>query len=452
MLVCSGRTPMTLPSAHQLSAAEAAAAIRTGRLRSADLVDACLQRIGEREPQVGAWQCLDAAGARGTAARRDAEPSRGPLHGVPVGIKDIIDTAGLPTERGSPIHAGRLPAADADCVARLRDAGAIVLGKTVTTELAYFQPGKTANPHRLTHTPGGSSSGSAAAVADAMVPVALGTQTAGSINRPASYCGVVGYKPTHGDFSLEGVMPFAPSLDTLGVLARRVADVTLVRAALLPRAANEPSPRARKARLAFCRTPWWDQADAAVREGIERTVDRLRAMGMDVGDVTLPRGFAALADAQKSVMAYEAVRSLQAEHAQQRGLLSDALRSLLATGLQIGDGQHARDLALARAQGDALAQVFDACDLLITPATHGEAPAGLGATGDPLFSRAWTLLGVPTLTLPAFRGPGGLPVGIQLVGARGQDEALLQGGAAVEAALGWPGHATGPDASTWRAP
>ena len=439
------------PRAHELTATEAAAAIVAGRLRSADLVAACLARIAEREPQVGAWQCLDAEGARRAAERCDAEAPRGPLHGVPVGIKDIIDTADLPTERGSPIHAGRRPTHDAACVARLREAGAIVIGKTVTTELAYFQPGRTANPHRLAHTPGGSSSGSAAAVADAMVPVALGSQTAGSINRPASYCGVVGYKPSHGDFSLDGVLAFAPSLDTLGVLARSVADAALIRGVLLPAGAEPPSP-SRTARLALCRTPWWNDAEPAVRSGIERVCARLSAMGMDVAEATLPNGFEALAEAQKTVMAFEAATSLRLEHAQHRDRLSEALRTLLDLGRRIDEATYRHALALAQAQGDALSALFGAFDVLITPAVHGEAPAGLAATGDPLFSRAWTLLGVPTLTLPAFRGPGGLPIGIQLVGARGYDAALLQAGAAIESALGGPGVAASPESSMWRAP
>ncbi|HEX2539997.1 MAG TPA: amidase [Caldimonas sp.] len=443
--------PIDPPSAHELTAAAATAAMRAGRLRAAELVDACLGRIAEREPSVGAWQCVGAEAARSEAGRRDAEPWRGALHGVPIGVKDIIDTADFPTERGSAIDAGRRPAHDAECVARLRGAGAIVIGKTVTTELAYFHPGKTANPHRLGHTPGGSSSGSAAAVADAMVPVALGTQTAGSINRPASFCGIVGYKPSHGDFSLDGVLPFAPSLDTLGVLARSVEDAALVRSVLLPLGAMPPAPSGAP-RLALCRTPWWSDASEAVQAGIEKVCARVIAMGMAVGEATLPDGFAALAELQKSVMAFEAATSLRIEYGEHRDRLSAPLQALLAAGAQIPEARYRQELDAARARGDDLARLLQSFDVLITPAVHGEAPAGLEATGDPLFSRAWTLLGVPTLTLPAFRGPTGLPIGIQLVAGRGNDAVLLRAGAAIEAALACGGDGQPIESSLWRAP
>jgi amidase len=426
---------------NEWSAVEAAAAIRAGRLTSLELVEACLARIAEREDRVGAWECLDAERARGEARRCDAEAPRGPLHGVPIGVKDIIDTEALPTARGSPLHAGRRPDRDADCVARARQAGAIVLGKTVTTELAYFQPGKTANPLRLSHTPGGSSSGSAAAVADAMVPLAFGSQTAGSINRPAAYCGIVGYKPTFGEVDLAGVLPFAPSLDTLGVLARSVADVALMRRVLVPAPhAASPATGGRQLRIALCRTPWWSDADAAVRTGIERACAQLQAGGIDVGEATLPPAFAGLVDAQKSIMAFEAAASLAVEYERDRDRLSAPLRELIAAGLRIDRERHARDLAARDAAQAELAHVFADWDVLLTPSTHGEAPAGLHATGDPLFSRAWTLLGVPTLTVPAFHGPSGLPIGLQLVAARANDGPLLQAGATVESALGFPHH------------
>jgi len=436
--IASQNGVVTKPRANELSAVEAADAIRAGRLTSVALVDACLARIGEREAVVGAWQCLDAEAARDQARRCDAEAPRGPLHGVPIGVKDIIDTEALRTERGSAIYAGRRPAQDAACVTLARQAGAIVLGKTVTTELAYFQPGKTANPLRPTHSPGGSSSGSAAAVADEMVPVAFGSQTAGSINRPASYCGIVGYKPTHGDVSLDGVLAFAPSLDTLGVLARSVADVALMRSVLRPASAPAHEVASERAcRVALCRTPWWNEAEADVRLGIEACAAQLARLGIEVGEAALPRGFEATAEAQRTVMAFEAAASLAAEYEHHRDRLSAPLRDLIVAGRQIDRPHYEQALAARDAWRAALAPVLARFDVLITPATHGEAPAGLAATGDPLFSRAWTLLGTPTLTLPALHGRGGLPIGVQLVAERGRDGLLLSVGAAVEAAIGF---------------
>jgi Asp-tRNA(Asn)/Glu-tRNA(Gln) amidotransferase A subunit family amidase len=421
---------------HELSAAAAAAAIRAGRLTSLELVDACLARIAEREPEVRAWQSLDADAARAAARRRDAEPPRGPLHGVPIGVKDIIDTADLPTGYGTPIYAGHRPQRDAACVALALRAGAVLLGKTVSTELAYFTPGPTRNPRRATHTPGGSSSGSAAAVADRMVALAFGTQTAGSITRPASFCGVVGYKPTFGALPMDGIKPFAPTLDTLGVLTRDVDDVALLRAALLgeafvPFAQARPLPR-----IGLCRTPWWSAADASTRDGIEACVARLARRGAPVTDVALPASCDSLVEVQRTVMAYEAARSLAVEHAQHRSRLGAPLVELLDTGARLSPDEHRRALAVAAQARRDVASLFVGCDVLLAPAAIGEAPAGLAATGDPLFARAWTLLGPPTVTLPAFTGPSGLPVGVQLIGAHGDDARLLAAAHALAVALG----------------
>ena len=423
----------------EMTALEAAGAIRAGQLSSLELVEACLARIAEREDVVGAWQCVDADGAREAAARCDRQAPRGALHGVPVGIKDIIDTETLPTERGSAVFKDRRPSRDATCVDLLRQAGAIVLGKTVTTEVAYFHPGKTVNPHRPAHTPGGSSSGSAAAVADRMVPVALGTQTAGSINRPASYCGVVGYKPTHGDFSLAGVMPFAPSLDTLGTLTRSVADAVLLRSLLLgrppvPDAVPDP-PSPLLPRIALCRTPWWTDLDPAVQEGLYVVAGHLARGGAEVAEIMLPTGFAALVDAQKTVMAHEAAASLGAEVDRHGEAFSAALRRIVAEGRTISRPRYLEALRQAEECRRDLGATFSSHDLLLTPASSGEAPEGLDATGDPLHSRSWTLLGLPTLTLPALRGPTGLPLGVQCVADAGQDERLLGAGAFIERCL-----------------
>jgi amidase len=427
---------MSTRRANELSAAQAAAAIRAGRLKSIDLVDACLERIGAREQDVGAWQCLDAAQAREQARRCDAEAPRGALHGVPIGIKDIIDTAELPTERGSPIYRGRRASADAACVVLARRAGAVLLGKTVTTEFAYFQPGKTRNPHHLTHTPGGSSSGSAAAVADAMVPLAFGTQTAGSITRPASYCGVVGYKPTFGDWSLVGVKPFAPSLDTLGSFSRSVEDAALMRSVQLG-VAFAPLPAALPSlRIGLCRTPWWPAADATTRDGIEALAPRLAGSGRcGVGDAALPPSCDGLVDAQKAIMAREAATSFAFEYDHHRERLSAPLRELIEAGMRLPRDDVLRCLAAAGHARRDIATLFEQHDVLLAPAAPGEAPPGLAATGDPLFSRAWTLLGLPSVALPALRGPSGLPVGVQLIGALGDDERLLQAAHALHAVI-----------------
>jgi Asp-tRNA(Asn)/Glu-tRNA(Gln) amidotransferase A subunit family amidase len=420
---------------HELSAAAAAAAIHAGRLTSLELVEACpaLFAGGPRGVRGGLRPHADAA--RAAARRRDAEPARGPLHGVPIGVKDIIDTADLPTGYGTPIYEGHRPQHDAACVALALRAGAVLLGKTVSTELAYFSPGPTRNPHRSMHTPGGSSSGSAAAVADAMVPLAFGTQTAGSITRPASFCGVVGYKPSFGALPMDGIKPFAPSLDTLGVLARNVDDAALLRAALLGEA-FVPFDQARPLpRVGLCRTPWWQAADASTRDGIEACAARLARRGAPVTEVAMPASCDALVEVQRTVMTYEAARSLAVEHAQHRARLGTPLIELLDTGARMPLDEHRRALAAAARARHDVARLFDGCDLLLAPAAIGEAPAGLAATGDPLFARAWTLLGLPTVTLPAFTGPSGLPVGVQLVGACGDDARLLAAAHALAAAL-----------------
>ena len=391
-------------------------------LSAGDLVRQCLVRIAEREPVVQAWEVLDAEGALAEARRIDALRDRPQLCGVPVGVKDLIDTADLPTAYGSPTHRGHRPSRDAECVRRLRDAGAIVLGKTVTTEFAVYSPGKTRNPRDASRTPGGSSSGSAAAVADAMVPVALGSQTAGSIIRPASYCGVIGYKPTYGLLPLEGVHPLAPSLDTLGLFARWLEDIPPVISAL-SRAPAMPI-RSRRPRLGLCRTEAWPRAAPQTQELIEKTA---RALG--ARDVELGPSFTGLIDAQIAIMGAEAAESLRAEPQSE---LSAKLREFLREGARVPPER----VTAAREQAERcrreLDRVFDDLDALLTPATTGEAPEGLGATGDPVFCRIWTLLGVPCLSLPVLTGPAGLPIGLQIVARRRSDDALLSAAAWID--------------------
>jgi amidase len=423
-------------TAHNFSAVEAAARIRAGTLTSEALVAACLARIEARESEVRAWEYLDADAALAAARAADRMPAAGPLHGVPIGVKDIIDTFDMPTGLGSPLYAGRRPQWDAACVAAARAAGAIVLGKTVSTEFAYFTPGKTRNPHNAAHTPGGSSSGSAAAVADRMVPLAFGSQTAASVIRPAAYCGVYGYKASFGELSLSGLRPFSESLDTLGIIARDVADIALMRSVLLGASdvTADATPRGTPV-IGVCRTAQWAFAEPPVHAAIEASGAALRRAGAAVREVVLPPHYAALIDAQKTIMAYEAARNYVYETTRHPQAVSDAFRSLCDTGQRIARGAYIdAKRAVVRAAAELPAIVGD-CDVLLTPAALGEAPLASIGTGDPLMSRMWTALHVPCLAVPAGRGPHGLPIAIQLIGADGDDERLLRVGAWVGANL-----------------
>lgn len=417
-----------MPTSSLPSATAAAAAIRDGALTSEQLVTDCLDRVAAHEPQLRAWAHLDRDLALEQARSRDAESPRGPLHGVPVGIKDILDTVDQPTAHGSPIHAGNRPDRDATAVARLREAGAVVLGKTVTTEFALFHPAATTNPHDPSRTPGGSSSGSAAAVAAGTVPLAVGTQTAGSVVRPASFCGVAGGKPTFGVVPTDGVKPCSTTLDTVGVLGRDVADVALALGVMAgdvdrfrPAVTDDPP------RIGFCRTPQWDQIDPDTRARLEAAAERL-ATHADVVEVDLPPSFAGLVDAQQAIMAVEAHRELAWERTHHPDLLSDELRDYLATASEHEDDYDAA-IALAERCRAQLPEVFADVDLLFAPSVLGEAPP-IATTGDPLLCRMWTLLGTPTVAVPGLHGPAGLPLGTQVVAAPGRDDLAL-GGAAI---------------------
>lgn len=407
-----------------LTATQAAAAIESGALTCEALVRACLERIGEREPVVHAFVALDAERTIAHARMLDRTPRRGLLHGLPIAVKDIIDTCDLPTAYGSRVYAGNVPRADASCVAVLRDAGAIVAGKTVTTEFAYFTPGTTANPADPAHTPGGSSSGSAAAVADCMVPLALGTQTAGSVTRPASYCGVFGFKPTYGRMNLTGIKPFSPSLDTLGFFSRSIDDVELLRCALAGDAYRPLEGPTKPPRIGLWRSAQWSSANAASQRAL---IDAAQALARDaqladLGERDVAPG---LIEAQKTVMAFEASRSLAHEYRAHRDALSPQLRELIATGLAIAYADYVAAHRCANAARDALEPLLAQYDALITASAPGEAPRGLAATGDPLFSRAWTLVGVPTISIPAYTGDSGLPVGVQVIGGWDDERTLL---------------------------
>jgi Asp-tRNA(Asn)/Glu-tRNA(Gln) amidotransferase A subunit family amidase len=427
------RGPMIDP--WRLSAREALARMAAGTLDSETLVRACLQRIAAREPIVAAWAYLDPEYAIGQARALDRAPVRGPLHGIPIAIKDIADTSDMPTEYGSAAYRGARPPSDAAAVALARAAGAVVIGKTVTTEFAAWQPGKTRNPHDPTRTPGGSSSGSAAAVADFMVPLALGTQTAGSIVRPASFCGVVGLKPSFGLVPGAGTKVLAPSLDTLGGFARTVADVALLVSVLSDRPEfGAPTPAARP-RIAFYRQPPWDRAQPETVEALQNAMARLAAAGADTSERPAFAPFEPLAAAQNTIMSFEAARNLAFERLYRGEAIAPRTRALLAEGATIGAPQYEEARQCGARARAAMGDLFGEADALLVPAALGEAPS-IETTGDPLFSRAWTLLHLPCITLPTHRGPAGLPVGIQLVGRPGKDRDLLGVALFVEAALG----------------
>ena len=417
---------MSAGALNALAAWQAAALLASREIRAVDLMRACLDRVAERDDQIHAFVHLDPDAALDAARAADAGPWRGLLHGLPLGVKDLFDTADMPTAYGSSIYAGQQPAADAAAVALCRGAGALVLGKTVSTEFAFFQPGATRNPVNTGHTPGGSSSGSAAAVADRMLPLALGTQTAGSIIRPAAYCGVVGYKPSAGRVPRAGVKSLSESLDTVGGFGRCVRDAALLGAVLTgdTRLAVPPTDDAAP-RIALCRTPDWPQADADTQAAWTQAIDALAPQAAALVELDLPAELGDLVALQKAVMAFEMARALSHERLVHRDRLSPRLRTLLDEGMAIPGAEHMAYLARSAAAQHRVDALFDTADLLLAPSAIGEAPAGLEATGDPLFCRGWTLLGLPCVHLPFARGRLGLPVGLQLVGRWGDDHRLL---------------------------
>ena len=392
---------------------------------SESLVQDCLERIAARDGEIAAWVHVAADSALAQARALDREPARGPLHGVPVGIKDIFDTADMPTEYNSAIYRGNRPRADAAAVALLRQAGCVILGKTATAEFANLHPAATRNPHNPAHTPGGSSSGSAAAVADRMVPLALGTQTAGSVIRPAAFCGVVGLKPSFGSVNRSGVKPVSDTLDTIGLFANSVEEAAIALHVLSSRpmpdfAAPRPAPR-----IGFARTSRWGDTDACTQAALESAAKRLAAAGASVTDAALPPAGEALSDTHGLVMNFECARALAWEQAHHRDLISATLRKRLDEGWAVSREQYDSARQTARDARRQFADLMRGFDLLLTPAARGEAPTGIASTGDSLFNRIWTLLGVPCITLPRGNGPQGLPLGVQLVGAMEQDTALL---------------------------
>jgi len=425
-----------------LSATDAARAIAEGAVSSEQLVEACLARIRAAEPEVQAWHFLDPEHALTQARARDLDRKEGraigPLHGVPIGIKDIIDTIDMPTEDGTVLHAGRTPDRDATVVATLRAAGAVILGKTVTTECAYFHPGKTRNPHNSAHTPGGSSSGSAAAVAAGMVPLALGSQTNGSVIRPAAFCGVYGFKPTHGLIPRHGILKLSRTLDHVGLFARTLEDIALLAEQLVGYDERDPDtrPRARvpfvrtaaeepplTPQLAFVKTPVWDRATAETRDAFAELIE---ALGAQCEEYELPESLRAAWDWHRTIMDAEMAANLDLEWDKGRDRLSQPLRALLARGREVKAIDYQKALARMPVLHEGFEELFSRFDAVLTPSAPGTAPAGLEATGDPAFCTLWTLCGMPALNLPLMRGENGLPLGAQLVGARHGDARLLR--------------------------
>jgi Asp-tRNA(Asn)/Glu-tRNA(Gln) amidotransferase A subunit family amidase len=435
-------TDGTMPDLADLSALDLRDRLAMGAISAVELTKACLRRIADRDATVQAWAFLDEGYAMSQAEALDTHRQSGrpigPLHGLPVGIKDIVNTRDLPTENGTSIDAGRQPTADAWLVARLRAAGAVILGKTVTAECAHLAPGKTRNPHDPSRTPGGSSSGSAAAVADGMVPLAVGTQTGGSVVRPAAFCGIVGFKPSFGLIPRTGILRVAPRLDTVGTFGRTVEDAALLADALAGHDPADPGttpaapPRILETAcadppvtplLAFVKTPAWSGIEADCAQGFAELVE---ALGDRCDQVELPAVFAEGAIAHRRINLAEMAHNLR--HYYERG--SARLATETRDGIEEGRTITATDYLNALDWRDivhaGLDEIFDRYDAIITPATPGEAPIGLQSTGSGVFCLLWSLTGVPALTLPLLTGVGGLPVGVQLIGRRGNDGRLLR--------------------------
>jgi Asp-tRNA(Asn)/Glu-tRNA(Gln) amidotransferase A subunit family amidase len=421
-----------------LSASQAIKALSKREIKATDLLLSCLDRIGQRESHVKAWTSLGKENALSRAKELDKGAFKGILHGLPIGVKDLYDTYDLPTSYGSPIYANHYPVTDAVSIALIRQAGGIILGKTVTTELASFKSGPTTNPHNSRHTPGGSSSGSAAAVADFMVPLATGSQTAGSMIRPASYCGVVGFKPSLGKVSIAGVKSLSVSLDTLGCFGRTVEDVGLGVAAMSGdhRLAKIETLH-NKPRIAICKTSNWSLAhqETATAMAVARHAAE-RIAKSTVVDLKLPKSCDDITQVQTRIMLSEMSRSFLFERTHYPKKLSLILSKQLNDGAAISYEQYAKDLLSAFNAKSSINALFnDEVDLLIAPSATGEAPDLKDGTGDPVFCREWTLLGLPCININVASGPNGLPVGVQLIAGPGKDHFLLSAARAFVHAL-----------------
>ena len=424
MRATAARAPAT--PLHELTASEIVEAITSGRTSCEAVARACLERIAARELEVQAWQYLDPQQVIAQARALDAGGPRGPLFGVPFGLKDIIDTCDMPTEYGSPIYKGHRPASDAACAALSRKAGGVLMGKTVTTEFANRYAGKTRNPFDPARTPGGSSSGSGAAVGDCHVPLAIGTQTTGSTIRPAAYCGAFGYRPTYGDLRCTGVKEAAGSLDTLGLIARSIEDIALFRDVLLgidlrPLPADADAPR-----IGFCRTPVWPKLEPHTQRLLEDAAARLARAGANVVDVTLPDEFERIEDAQRWIAAFEFARNFTWEIENHWERISEQLRNgRIKDGLSCTHERYLEARNLAERCRGLLTGAFGDCDVLLAASALGEASVGLSLTGSAAPCAIWTTVHAPSVTVPVFKGPNGLPVGAQVIARRNDDRKLF---------------------------
>ena len=426
----------------ELSATEAIQKIRDGEITSEELVQACLDRIDQVDGEIEAWAHLEPDHALDQARALDSQRAAGgpvgPLHGIPVAIKDIFDTESLPTENGTVLDSGRRPMEDCRVVSLLKEAGAVIMGKTVTAELAVLGPGKTKNPHNPAHTPGGSSSGSAATVASYMVPLAIGTQTNGSVIRPASFCGIVGFKPSHGSIPRTGVLTLSGPLDTVGTFARSIEDVALLTELLV---AHDPGDKDTRAQarpplsrtvaeeppmtpmVAFAKTAVWDQADKETQEAFGELVELL---GDDCGDLPLSEPFDHAVEMHRNIMHADLAKSLAGYYERGKDKLTDTLCEMIELGQKVSAVDYNKAVEGRELLNSGLNLVFDFYDIIITPATTGPAPVGLDATGNPVFNTLWTFTGVPAITLPLLQGSNGMPLGVQLIGPRGDDARLLR--------------------------
>ena len=420
---------------YQWSALEIAHAVSSGRTTCEAVIRACLERIAAREPAVRAWEYLNADLALGQARALDRSGASQALIGVPIGVKDIIDTCDMPTAYGSPIYAGHRPRRDAACVALSRKAGAVVLGKTVTTEFAVNYPGKTRNPFDLTRSPGGSSSGSAAAVADCMVPLALGTQTTGSTIKPASFCGVFAYRPTFGDIRSSGLMESSGSLDTATVYARTVEDIVLYRDVLIGAAPEALADDDHAPRVGFVRPPQWNKLESYTRGLLEDAAVRLSRAGAEVADAVMPAEFADAEEEHRVISCREFVHNFTREIEQHWDELSEDLRNgKIKTGMAYSFERYRAAQGRAAKCRRALATVFSDYDVLLAPSAVGEAPIGWN-TGDSTVVSPWSLMHTPCMNVPVFKGPDGLPVGAQVIAAAGADRKLFAAGRWIHRAL-----------------
>ncbi len=410
----------------QLGALEAARLIKAGELTSEVLVRSCLARIEARDNDVGAWAALDPDRAIAEARARDSESPRSLLHGIPFGVKDIIDAEGYRTAMGSPIYENATPMLnDAASVALAKDAGMVVLGKTVTTEFALRTAGKTRNPHRLSHSPGGSSSGSAAAVADFQVPLAIGTQTGGSVIRPSSYCGVVGFKPTFGRIPRAGVKSVSESLDTVGVMARNVSDAAAFASILEGVPILELSNAQVRPRFAFAKTPAWDALSPAAHKAGRDAIEKARAAGASVVEIDLPPAFRDALEAQTRIQTYEATRSLAFELRMRPDQVSKGLKDYIVAGLEMQRSSYDEARNIQAGCRAALWPLLADFGALLTPAAPGEAPGNPSDTGSPVANAIWTMTGAPVVGVPGLMGPENLPIGVQVIGPSGRGAATL---------------------------